>query len=64
MGLFLVLVQKLQDNCKYSLKLGHNDSIILKKCVIGMEKELLVQKNTVVVYTRTSDPPCISILLV
>ncbi len=28
---FLVLVQKLQNICKYSLKLGHTDTITLKK---------------------------------
>ncbi len=36
-----VLVQKLQDNCNESLNLGHTDTITLKKCVIGMEKQNL-----------------------
>jgi transposase, IS6 family len=34
-------VQKLQNICKYSLKLGHTDTITLKKDVISMEKQTL-----------------------
>ncbi len=37
--LIQVLVQKLQDNYKSSLKLGHTDTIALNRCVIGMEKK-------------------------
>jgi hypothetical protein len=31
-----VLVQQFQNICKYSLKLGHTDTITLKKDVISM----------------------------
>jgi len=34
-------VQKLQNICKYSLKLGHTDTITLKKDVISIEKQNL-----------------------
>ncbi|MCU5667596.1 hypothetical protein OCB72_23175, partial [Bacillus cereus] len=37
----LVLVQKLQNILKKSFRLGHTDTITLKKDVIGMEKKNL-----------------------
>jgi hypothetical protein len=40
---FMVLVQKLQDNCKESLNLGHIDIITLKKERDQYEKEKFIQ---------------------
>lgn len=40
-----VQVQKLQNICKYSLKLGHTDTITLKKDVISIEKQNLVSNK-------------------
>jgi hypothetical protein len=45
--LLKVLVQKLQNICKYSLKLGHTDTITLKKDMISMENQIYSSGNII-----------------
>lgn len=40
------LPQDLGVWCKKSIKLGHTDTITLKRCMIGMEKNNLFQMET------------------